>query len=158
MSCSCCVPWDVGHISVELFKDTARAFAGGKAVLPSKRQNRSGGACSPCPEDCYWTPHKSLSLFKSPLLSPKTSFYKWNKSQSNTSFSPRFFLFAVLYILEKESKDFASCVFPSGLFMVHDASWGGQHNVSVERQRPNVTTEHEQRGQAWLNICHASHK
>lgn len=44
------------------------------------------------------------------------------------------FLLAVLYILEKESEDFASCAFPSGFFVVHDASWGGEHEESVKTQ------------------------
>lgn len=79
-------------------------------------------------KDCYWT-WQQLQSFKKPSL--HRHLFVWNKSQQTTSF-PLVVLFAVLYILEKESKDFASCVFPSGLFVVHDASWGGQHNVPVE--------------------------
>lgn len=60
-----------------------------------------------------------------------------------------FFLFAVLYILEKESEDFASCVFPSGLFVVHDASWGGQHNVSVETRVSMLAND---AALSWLNV------
>lgn len=38
----------------------------------------------------------------------------------------RLFIYALH--LKKESQDFPSCMFPSCLFMVHDASRGCQHN------------------------------
>lgn len=83
-----------------------------------------------------WTSDKSCSLLKA--VSPRYVCMKW--VTADCQLSPGCFLFAVLYILEKESKDFASCVFPSGLFVVHDASWGGQHNVSAET-RQSVTIQ-----------------
>lgn len=94
-----------------------------------------------CPKDCYSTWQKLQSFKKS---SVHRHFFVWNKSQQTTSFHLVVFLFAVLYILEKESKDFASCVFPSGLFVVHDASWGGQHNVSVETKVSTLTNNSDE--------------
>lgn len=40
--------------------------------------------------------------------------------------------------LEKEPKDFSSCVFSSGLFVVHDASWGCQNDESELSGREKV--------------------
>lgn len=86
-------------------------------------------------KDSYWTSDNSCGIVKK-------NFYRlvciWNNNSRPAVFPWLVFLFAVCYILEKESKDFASCVFSSGLFMVHDASWGGQHNVSVETKRQYV--------------------
>lgn len=93
------------------------------------------------------------------LSSTKCTSWKWwditceIKSQNSDFNLVVSFLLAVLYILEKESEDFASCMFPSGFFVVHDASWGGQHNVSVETQTSlsaNAATETQAMGQASL--------
>lgn len=41
--------------------------------------------------------------------------------------------------LEKEPKDFSSCVFSSGLFVVHDASWGCQNDESAKKETKSMT-------------------
>ena len=43
-----------------------------------------------------------------------------------------FYLHICITSLEKESKDFPSCVFSSCFFMVHDASWGCKYNEPTE--------------------------
>ena len=46
--------------------------------------------------------------------------------------------FTVITWLEKEAEDFASGMFSSGLFVVHDASWSCQHNEPAERNDGSV--------------------
>lgn len=49
-------------------------------------------------------------------------------------YSIRFFsVFNTRFNLKEETKDFASQVFPPGLFMVHNSSTRGQHNISEIR-------------------------
>lgn len=56
-------------------------------------------------------------------------------------------------MLEKESEDFASRVFPSGFFVVHDASWGGEHKVSgdtKQARQPTKQQKHRRRVQGTM--------
>lgn len=56
-------------------------------------------------------------------------------------------------MLEKESEDFASRVFPSGFFVVHDASWGGEHKVSGDTKharQPTKQQKHRRRVQGTM--------
>ncbi len=56
------------------------------------------------------------------------------KAKHTHNLSSIVYLLAILHVLEKEPKDFSSCVFSSGLLVVHDASWGCQNNESAENK------------------------
>lgn len=121
-----CFLWDVAHVLVAFFQDRIKCCCRCYATLLTTRNTSTLVTSSHGLRLNIWL---NCSLLESFL--PQTALCM-KLVTADYKGSTGVFLFAVLYILEKESKDFASCVFPSGLFVVHDSSWGGQHNVSEE--------------------------
>lgn len=68
--------------------------------------------------------------------------YALRKQSTQTTYPHCVYFVGDFTCLEKEPKDFSSCVFPSGLLVVHDASWGCQNNESADNKtktKNNIT-------------------